>query len=252
MSKVKPTFEESYAEIANIVASRRKDWTYLSIMPWEDVSQILLVRIFNKGELYEPSKAPKLEHWVNRVITHALLNLRRDCLLRYSRPCIGGGKANGQMCSYNQGGESCGYTKSGTQCDECPVYAEWAKKRQHLLHLKSNVALENHAQEVSNMQGDFCDAGRIKEQLDAAILKELTRWEGRIYRAPFQRHMTPSEVVDWLQEEAAKRKRPLGPNEPSSYGTILIYRREFEGMMREWLYREGHISEEKARCLTKY
>lgn len=248
MPSPKPSFDEAYPEIARIVANRKGDWVYLSVLPWEDVSQTLLIRIYNKWDLYHPDRAPKLEHWVNRVITNALMNLRRDaCGHRFARPCIGGGKANGKACAYNQGGDSCGYTSSGLQCAQCPLYADWAKRRQHLLHIKANVALENHAQEVSNMQDDFTDINSIKEQLDRAMLKELNRWEGRIYRALFQRHLKPSEVCELLEREAAKRKRPPGPNEPMSYTAVLTFRREFEQMMRNWLHREGHISTPEQR-----
>lgn len=237
----KPTFEEAYPEIAQIVSKRRRDWVYLSILPWEDISQTLLLRIFTKWHLYDPAKAPKLEHWVNTVITHALANLVRDQWSRFSKPCSGGGKANGKPCTFNQGGDSCGYTKSGLQCVECPLYAEWTLRRQHIFHLKSNVALENHAQEVSNIQDDFSDINEVKNQLDTAMLKELSRWEGKIYRALFQKHLTPIQTCEWLLKEASKRKRPLGSHEPTSYTAVLTLQREFKGMMKEWLRREGHI-----------
>lgn len=238
----KPTFEEAYPEIAQIVARRRRDWTYLSILPFEDVSQTLLLRIYTKWHLYDPAKAPKMEHWVNTVITNALLNLKRDDGgQRWARPCVGGGKTNGKSCTFNQGGDSCSYTPSGVQCAECPLYAEWTKKREHVLHIKSNVSLENHTQEVSNQQDDFSDIDDIKNQLDKAMLKELSRWEGRIYKALFQKHLTPTETSIWLLKEAEKRKRPLGPHEPTSYSAVLTLQREFKGMMKEWLRREGHL-----------
>jgi hypothetical protein len=122
------------------------------------------------------------------------------------------------------------------------LYAEWAKKRQHLSHIKTNVSLENHAQEVSNMQDDFSDIGVIKAALDKAMLKELSRWEGKIYRCLFQKHLSPTDTCAWLIKEAAKRKRPLSLAEQTSYSAILALQREFKGMMKEWLHREGHIS----------
>jgi hypothetical protein len=237
----KPTFEEAYPEIASIVAKRRRDWTYLSILPWEDVSQMILLRLYTKWDHYNPTKAPKLEHWVNTVITHALLNLKRDLAGRYARPCIGGGKSNGKSCTFNQGGDSCTYTSSGTQCSECPLYAEWVKKRQPMLHIQSNVALENHSQEVSNIQDDFIDTNQIKDALDVAMLAELSRWEGKVYKCLFQRHLSPTDTCVWLLKDASKRKRPLAANEQASYSAVLILQREFKGMMKEWLRREGHI-----------
>lgn len=237
----KPTFEEAYPEIETIVSKRRGEWTYLSITPWMDVKQDLILHLLHKWHLYDPAKAPKLEHWVNKLITNQLLNYRRDRLLRFARPCCGGGKTNGKSCTFNQGGDSCAYTPSGLQCNECPLYAEWSKKRQHLFNIKSNVALENHAQEVSNIQDDFSDINDVKNQLDTAMLGELSRWEGKIYRALFQKHLTPIQTCEWLLKEAQKRKRPLGSHEPTSYTAVLTLQREFKGMMKEWLRREGHI-----------
>jgi hypothetical protein len=202
----------------------------------------LIIRINDKWHLYRPEKAPKLEHWVNTVITNALFNMRRD-VRRFARPCVNSDKNSGGHCAFNIGDGACSYTPSGKQCEECPLYAAWAKKRQHQLHTQVHVALENHAQEVSNMQDDFSDIEGIKAKLDEAILSELSRWEGKVYRALYQRHMSPNDVCAWLTKEAAQRKRPLGPNESTSYTAILTLRREFEGMMREWLRREGHIGE---------
>ena len=241
IDSLKPTFEEAYPEIETIVSKRRGEWTYLSIMPWEDVRQDITLRILEKWHLYDPNKALKMEHWVNTLISNALINLKRDTFGRFSKPCCGGGKANGKTCVFNQGGDSCGYTKSGLQCDECPLYAEWVTKRQHIFNIKSSVSLEHHAQEVSNMQGDFSNIDDIKNQLDIAMLGELSRWEGKIYRALFQKHFTPIQTCEWLFKEASKRKRPLGSHEPTSYTAILTLQREFKGMMKEWLKREGHI-----------
>lgn len=237
----KPTFEECSAEIVRIIATRRAEWTYVSVTPWEDIAQKLLVRIYRKWHLYNPARAPKLEHWVNTLITNALFNEKRDCK-RFARPCINSDKNSGRHCVYNLGGDACSYTPSKVQCTECPLYAQWTKKRQHQMHTQSHVALENHTQEVSNIQGDFTDAGQIKEWLDREMLKELSRWEGKAYRALFCRYMTPAETSAWLTKEGERRKRPLGPNEPASYQACLAYRREFEQMMRAFLRRGGHIS----------
>lgn len=237
----KPTFNEAYPEIDRIVSSRRGAWTYLSILPWEDVRQELLIRIYNKWDKYDPQKAPKLENWINTVITNALLNLRRDNLLRLARPCIGGGKTNGKSCTYNTGGDSCSFTPSGKQCEECPVFLDWKQKREAQFNVKSNVSLENHSQEVSNIQEDFMDTNSIKCQVDTIMIKQLTQWEAKIYRLLFIKHMTPTEVSEQLIASSKKRKRPLRPEEKTNYQSVLAMQREFKGMMREILKREGHL-----------
>lgn len=241
---VKPTFEQAYPEIARIVARRESSWTYLSIMPWEDVSQELFIRINEKWGLYDPEKAPKLEHWVNTVITRALLNLRRDTHLRYARPCIGGGKTNGKSCSFNTGGDSCSYTPSGRQCEECPVFKEWKERREAQHHVQSTVSLENHAQEVHSMPSDTMDTDAIEAWLHEQMLKELTRWEGRVYRLLIMRHVPPAEASEQLASEVAKRKRPPAQHEQFSYHACLQYARQFRGMQRVLLHRQGYIGDQ--------
>jgi hypothetical protein len=110
-----------------------------------------------------------------------------------------------------------------------------------VFHIQSSVALENHQQEVSNIQDDFIDSNQIKDALDIAMLAELSRWEGKVYKCLFQRHLSPTDTCAWLAKDTANRTRPLGPHEQISYSAILIMQREFKGMMKEWLRREGHI-----------
>lgn len=244
---IKPTFEEAYDEINQIIQRRKSSWTYVSIMPWEDVSQILLIRVYNKWHTYEPAKTTKtgkpvkMEKWVNTLISNAIKNLKRDLLLRTSRPCIGGGKTNGVPCAFNMGGDSCLFTPSKTQCAECPTYAKWQKEREAQHKARSQVALENHSQEVSNIQGDFIDTNIIKCQVDAIMVKQLSQWEAKVYRLLFVKHMTPTQVSEELALSAKNRKRPLRPEEKTNYQAVLAMQREFKGMMMEILRREGHL-----------
>lgn len=242
---VKPTFEAALPEIMRIVASRRGSWAYISIMPWEDVSQHLLMRAFQKWPLYDPAKGP-LENWLNTLISRELINLRRDLYLRTAKPCVGGftGRANGKHCEYNLGGDACAFTRSKVQCAECPVYAKWQRERESQHHVKAQVSLENHTQEAHNMPDDSIDVMAIKEWLHKAMLAELTRWEGRVYRLSIVQELPPAQVVEILEKEVAKRKRPLAAQEGYTYGHILQYNRTFRGMMRVLLLREGHIGPE--------
>lgn len=236
-----PSFESCYTDITKIVAKRRSSWSLHTYMEWEDVASHLTLRIWNKWSLYDPTKAKSLEHWANRVITHALFNLRRDLLYRHARPCIGGGKAGGRPCTYNQGGDSCSFTKSKKQCVECPLYADWQKSKAVEHNIRASVALENHTQEVSNIQCDFMDIDGIKQRLDEQMKTQLTRWEWRIYAWLFIDHLSPILVSERLQEVVKTRKRPLGQDELIGYQSVLSQRKRFEAMMRDYLSRMGHI-----------
>lgn len=239
----KPTFEEAYSEIERITSKRRAAWTYLSIMEWDDVKQEILIRAFQKWDLYDP--ALPLENWLNTLITRVLHNLRRDTLLRTARPCIGGGKTNGKACIYNLGGDACRLTASGTQCAECPVYAEWQKQRQFQHHIKNQVSLENHVQEVHNKPDESLDVERIREWLHNEMLtKELTQWEGRVFRLTIIKEVPPAKAAEILTREISKRKRAPRADEQYTYSAVLAYNRTFRGMMRQLLLREGYIGEE--------
>jgi len=240
--ETKPTFEECSEEIINIIARRKAGWTYLSLKSWDEVRQDLLTRVWKKWGTYQPSRAPKLENWVNRIITNEFHNLRRDLYLRYAKPCIGGGKTNGKSCFYNLGGNTCGapWVKSKVQCEECPLYAEWVRERQPQFNIQSNVSLENHSQEVSNIQRDFTDIHAIEQDLHAKMLKELTQWERLTYKLLFVKHLTPSETAKQLERAAQTRKRPLKHDEGCDYNYVIVQQRIFKAMMFEHLRRDGY------------
>lgn len=237
----KPSFEESYPEINAIIQSRRGAWNYVSVVEWQDISQILLLRVFEKWDKFDPSKGP-LEHWVNRLATNAILNAKRDQGgARWSRPCVGGGRANGKSCTFNTGSTTCSYTPSGKQCSECVLYADWQRTREHQFNIKSTVALDNHAQEVSNIQEDFHDYDGIKNSLDEHMRKELTKWEYKVYVMLYIRHLTPTMTSTELQNLVKKWKRAPREDEQTGYQAVLQYQRRFKEMMLEILSREGHI-----------
>jgi hypothetical protein len=118
----KPSFEEMIPAVLVEINKRKSGWS-LSSISFEDVSQMLLIRAFNKYHTYIPEKG-EFSHWVNRLISNALNNILRDNLQKFSRPCI-------QGCQFNLGDSHCSYTKSGQQCSECPLYRKWKKKEEH-------------------------------------------------------------------------------------------------------------------------
>lgn len=227
-----PTFEEAYPQIKKIVWSRKGAWTYISLMEWQDVSAILIERVWTKWETFKPDKGP-LENWVNTVVTRALLNLRRDLLLRWSRPCLKG-------CTHNLGGDSCEVTKSRTQCAECPLYADWEKTRKHQFNIKSTVALENHSQEVSNMPHESFDVEAMKTLVDGQMKANLTTWEYRVYHSLYVRHLKPAKVSEELQALVKTWKRAPREDEGTTYQFVLTKQRWFRELMFSILKREGY------------
>ncbi len=227
----KPTFDQSYPEIKRIVQSRKGSWTYISLMEWSDVSSIITTRIWKQWPLYQPTKGP-LENWANTVITRALFNLRRDLALRYARPCV-------KSCVFNLGGDACEITPSRTQCDECPLYKDWNKTRRHQFNIKSTVALENHAQEVSNMPSESFDIEAVQTAVHKQMRANLTKWEYRVYHLLYVKHLKPAVVSEELQTLVKTWKRAPRPEE-LTYQYVLTKQRWFKELILMVLKREGY------------
>jgi RNA polymerase sigma factor (sigma-70 family) len=223
-SMVKPPFEEMIPAAMVEINKRRNGWT-LSSIAFEDVSQILLIRAFNKYHTFIPEKG-EFSHWINRLISNALTNILRDNLQKFSRPCI-------QGCTHNLGDNSCSYTKSGLQCIECPLYKKWKNKKEQEFNIKQSLPLENHFQEVNNMQSDFIDIEESKRMLDEKIESSLTIQEYRIYHLLFTEHKTMDEVGKIL-----KFKKPDGNGTPG-YQTIHKARQKIIKVARKIVMEEG-------------
>ncbi len=171
---------------AMVEINKRKNGWRLSSIAFEDLSQILLIRAFNKYETFQPEKG-EFSHWINKLISRAILNVLRDNLQKFSRPCI-------QGCQFNLGGDDCSYTKSKLQCSECPLYAKWKKKKESEYNIKQGLSLDAHIQEVNNIQNDFIDIEEYKRLLDEKMPQYLTIQELRIYKLLYNEHKTPFEV----------------------------------------------------------
>ena len=234
-----PTFEEQLPFIEKQIDNRRKKWT-LTTLDWEDCRQLILIRVWQKYSQFNPAKGSpsvsiekRFEHWLNRLISHALTNILRDSYLRYSRPCIRDGG-----CVYNLGTGHCGFTSSGTQCAECPLYAEWQNKKEAEYNIKSSLALEHHSQEVSSIQSDFMDIEGKKKIIDQKMRKELGMWEWQIYKQLYILYRTPLEATKELEKIAATWKRPLKPTDPTDYQAILKLSKMMREMMIDIIKRE--------------
>lgn len=222
-------FEEHVVFIRKQIDNRRRNWT-LTTLPWEDVHQIILIRVWQKWDRFDREKGP-FDRWLNRLITNALKNILRDHLFRWQRPCIRDGG-----CVYNLGGNSCYYTgkllgKSGLQCEECPTYAKWKAKKEPEYNIKSSLALEQHAQEVNNMPADSLDVARAKEIIDEKMMRRLRPWEKRIYKLLYVRNLSPLEASEELKKAAAKRKTPLDPDDAVDYQAVLKISKTMKEMM---------------------
>lgn len=220
----KPPFEEMIPAALVEINKRKNNWT-LSSISFEDVSQMLLIRAFNKYNTFDPEKG-KFSHWINRLITRALINILRDNLQKFSRPCI-------QGCQFNLGDNHCSYTKSGLQCAECPLYRKWKNKKESEFNIKQSLSLDCHSQEVNNIQSDFIDIDEYKRILDERLKEFLTTQEYKIYYLLFTEHKSMEDVGKIL-----KFKKPENGNSPG-YQTIHKARIKIVKIAKKLILEEG-------------
>lgn len=181
------TFEENAEAIIKEIEKRRGKWRLESIkhLDFDDVKQEIFIHIWSKWEQYDPEKP--LLNWVNRVITHQMINKIRNHYGIFARPCI--------SCDMNQGGDSCSYTKSKVQCSECPLYREWEKKKKSAYEIALAKELDYHPSEYSYDQDDEIDYIGFLERNELKIKEEINPTAHKIYRYIFIEGHTEEEAA---------------------------------------------------------
>lgn len=219
------TFEQRYPEIVFELEKRRGKWD-LGVVDWADAKQMILVRISEQYHRYDPDKGA-FSHWVQRVITHKIFSIWRDNYTKHARPCILG-------CLFNGGGESCTKTSSGRQCAECPLYREWEKRKKTHHVIKQPLPLDNHIQEVSNIQSDFVDYEKAKQIIDREIKKKLNKTEWKVYRLLMTKKGTERQAAKILGFKN-RRKTRTGRNLRmfNGYLAVLALRHKFVELAKQ-------------------
>lgn len=198
---IEKRFNESVPMLQELIAKRKNSWTLTSVMEWQDVSSIILTRLYRNFYLYDPSQP--LDRWANTAISNALKNLVRDHIVRYLKPCSAA-NSYGARCAFNEGQNKCGWTKSGIQDSTCKFYANWEKKKRSKLAIASPLSLDapigNSETEMSlghitpSAPGSFLDIEGAKEIIDVKIVKYLDKEEIKVYRLLYIKHLTPKQV----------------------------------------------------------
>ena len=222
----KPLFDEMIPAIMVEINKRRSRWT-LSSLAFEDVSQMLLIRAFNKYDTFDP-KIGEFSHWINRLISNTLINILRDNLQKFTRPCV-------QGCQFNLGDNHCGFTSSGKQCEECPLFKKWKRKKESEYNIKQCLSLDTHIQEVNNIQNDFINVDDYKRLLDEKMPIYLTTQELKIYNLLFTDHKSMQDVGKILKFKQASNSNVSG------YQTIHKARKKIVDVAKKIISEEGNI-----------
>ena len=198
--KKKPSFEECIEVIYQEIAKRRGKWnlTSLSWIDFEDVAQIIRIHIYEKWDQYDANKA--IQPWLNRVISNQLKNIIRNNYTNYTRPCL--------RCAAEEGDGGCRIYTS--QCNECPLYAHWEKRKQNAYNLKMPLSLENHHQEVNTIFDDYIDYEAKIEQLTKKMKEILKPTELLVYESLFIEKENELTVAKKLGFKTSEKKRSPG------------------------------------------
>lgn len=219
-------FESHIEEIQTYINRRKAGWK-IPLIEWEDVSQILMIRIWNKFHLFSAEKGP-FENWANRLISNALTNLIRDNFSKYSRPCIAG-------CVYNTGSNDCSFTASGKQCSECPLYKRWTRKKQQQFNVATSVSLEDHYNETNNIICDSANIETSKHIIDDRLKEVLSEREWKVYTLLFIENKSMEDVGKIMHFKLLPSSNIPG------YQELLRYKRRFIEVSREIILDEGLI-----------
>jgi len=167
------TFED-YSETIDLnLRKRRNKWslTSLSWMDYDDVSQIIRIHIHKKWDKYDQSLP--FEPWLNKVISHQIKNLIRNNYSNYARPC--------QKCPSQLPDEGC--TVYESQCDACPLFRNWQKRKKNAFNIKVPVSMEFHEHELSGRIDESTDIEAGAKKLTARLMQVLRPIEKRVYQS---------------------------------------------------------------------
>lgn len=217
MSK-KYKYEDKAEVVDEELNKRRGKWALHSLgwLDFDDVKQIIRAHLHKKWDQWDQERP--LRPWINKIISNQLKNIMRNNYTSFAKPCVtcpfaqeGGSESNvtAGVDTFNE--DFCGFTKSGIQCNECPLYAKWEKRKQNAFRIKVPLAIEHHAHEVySTPDSNGFDIERAQEKLHVAMEKELNERQYKIYEMLFVQNMEEEDVALAIGYKTTEKGRKAG------------------------------------------
>lgn len=198
--KKKPQFDDFIEEINVEIAKRRAKWNLTAInwMDFDDVSQILRIHIYRKWHLYDVKKP--LAPWLNRIISNQIKNLIRNNYGNYSRPCL--------KCDAAEGEDLCKIYEK--QCNSCPLYSNWEKTKKTAYDVKIPLPLENHEQEVFNLQIESIDLAKNIGKIHNKMKEVLKPIEWKVYQFLYIENLTEEQAAKKMGYKTSEKNRSPG------------------------------------------
>ena len=219
----KPSFEESIGLIDEVIEMKRGKWTLKAIswMDFDDVAQIIRHHIYKKWHLYNPKKP--IQPWINTIASHQIKNLIRNLYGNHSRPCL--------RCAANEGGDLCAiYVK---QCQSCPLFARWERKKKPAFDSKLTLSLEDHTDDVNNRFSTNIDYIHLFSKLDNKLKLVLSESVYAVFKALYIDHIEEADLA-----------RSMGLKIHEKRGKKLDYNRQIDNYKKK-IYMEAREIIEK-------
>jgi hypothetical protein len=201
MTKKKAPHYDDYREIIDTeIAKRRYKWSLNSLawMDFDDVSQIIRIHIHNKWNQYDPARP--IQPWLSAVISSQIKNVIRNNYGNYARPCL--------RCDAAEAEDGCKIY--GKQCDGCPLFADWKKRKQPAHNIKLPVSIENHSNEVGMISDETSDVSPQIEKVHTKMREILKPMEFKVYEGLFILNQDEEEVAAKLGYISNEKGRPPG------------------------------------------
>ncbi len=235
------TFEEKLPEIIALVQRRRASWpeSLEHILSYEDMTQNLLLHIFEKFDYIDQSKA-KLMNYLNRLISNQIINKIRlhfgssalacstkDCPLTdtYTNKC------GGSICSDNSNQDT---------CHECPKFLAHVARRAQKYQARNPMSLDDANLIISQTQhGTAPEAqpnfAKSKQNLHDHMKRVLTPEYYDYYDLLFIQHLTDEEFAEKRNYKSTEKRRAAG------YKRISDIKKYLQAMAKSLLQKEEII-----------
>tara|TARA_B100000809_G_scaffold254592_1_gene291977 strand:- start:114 stop:812 length:699 start_codon:yes stop_codon:yes gene_type:complete len=198
--KIKLKFEDYIDQIDEEIRKRKSKWTLTSIawMDFDDISQILRIHIYKKWSLFDQDKP--LGPWLNRIISNQIKNIIRNNYGNYARPCL--------KCAAAEPDDGCAIY--GEQCDVCPLFKTWLKRKKSAYDLKITVPLDNHIQEIQNISSlNTFDEFNL-EKIHRRMKQLLKPVEWKVYFHFYIKNVKEREIAKMLGFKTTEKNRSPG------------------------------------------
>lgn len=212
ISKKELSFEDCYDIIKVEINKKKYKWTLNSIswLGWEDISQIILIHIYEKWPQYNQSKP--LQPWLGAIISNQIKNIIRNNYSNYTRPCL--------KCKAAEPGDGCKIYEA--QCSTCPLFSIWEKRRKSAYDVKLPVSIENHINEIHQISEIPYTLERNIESVHKKMREVLKPSEFKVYEGLFISNETEEKLAKRLGYISNEKNRAPGYKQLKNIKKMII------------------------------